>query len=633
MSKNYDFAGWATRNNIRCSDGRTIRRDAFKDNDGQTVPLVWNHNHNDPFNVLGHALLKNRPEGVYAYCTLNDSAQGKNARELVEHGDVESLSIYANNLRQNGGDVMHGKIREVSLVLAGANPGAYIDSVIVHSDDDDSDDSEAIIYSGSDLELSHADTKKKAEDEEETGSDDNTENKEAKMAKDKQQPNTNGSGNEETVEEVFNTLTDKQKQVVYALIGMAIEDAKNGNLDDEEESEPEDEEDMKHNVFDGDYGSDVISHAEQMDIIADGKRYGSLRDSALAHGIDNIDYLFPDAQSLENAPSFVKRPDEWVTDFMNSTHHTPFSRIKSIYANITEDEARARGYIKGHQKKDEVFALLRRTTTPTTIYKKQKLDRDDIVDITDFDVVSWLKTEMRQMLDEEIARACLLGDGRKASDEDKISELNIRPIFRDNSFYTIKMNIAYNEEKTTADDLAKAFIRAAVTARSKYRGSGNPTLYTSEEMLTSCLLLEDKMGRVIYDSQEKLANAMRVSKILTVPAISTTVKESEIAVLKLFGIIVNPSDYNIGADKGGAVNMFDDFDIDYNQQKYLIETRCSGALTIPFSAITIAGVYSKGEAAKDDPVTPEVGEDAGNDDWRTSGNIGGNIGDGPAIKP
>lgn len=589
MSKNYDFSGWATRNNIRCSDGRTIRRDAFKDNDGQTVPLVWNHNHNDPFNVLGHALLKNRPEGVYAYCTLNDSAQGKNARELVEHGDVDSLSIYANNLRQNGGDVMHGKIREVSLVLAGANPGAYIDSVIVHGDDsDDKDDLEAIIYSGSDLELSHADTNKNAEDDKENGSDDNTENKETKMAKN-QQPNTNGSGNEETVEDVFNTLTDKQKQVVYALIGMAIEDAKNGDLDDKEKSEPEDEEDMKHNVFDIDnQADDVISHAEQMDIIADGKRYGSLRDSALAHGIDNINYLFPDAKTIENAPSFVKRQDEWVSDFMNNTHHTPFSRIKSIYANITEDDARARGYIKGKLKKEEVFALLRRTTNPTTIYKKQKLDRDDIVDITGFDVVAWLKTEMRQMLNEEIARACLIGDGRLASSEDKISETNIRPIATDSEFYTIKAGVNYNQS-ATQDDIAKQFIRSALMARKYYKGSGNPTLYTTEDMLTACLLLEDKMGRVIYDSVDKLATTMRVSKIVTVPSIENEVKTSGDVQSSLYGIIVNPIDYNIGADSGGAVNMFDDFDIDYNQQKYLIETRCSGALVNPFSAIAVWG--------------------------------------------
>lgn len=604
MSKNYDFSGWATRNNIRCSDGRTIRRDAFKDNDGQTVPLVWNHNHNDPFNVLGHALLKNRPEGVYAYCTLNDSAQGKNARELVEHGDVDSLSIYANNLRQNGRDVMHGKIREVSLVLAGANPGAYIDSVIVHSDGDDSDDSEAIIYSGSDLELSHADTKKNAEDEEETGSDDNTENKETKMTTN-QQPNTNGGGNEETVEDVFNTLTDKQKQVVYALIGMAIEDAKKGNLDDEEESEPEDEEDMKHNVFDNDYqADDVISHAEQMDIIADGKRYGSLRDSALAHGIDNIDYLFPDAKTIENAPSFVKRQDEWVSDFMNNTHHTPFSRIKSIYANITEDDARARGYIKGKLKKDEVFALLRRTTNPTTIYKKQKLDRDDIVDITDFDVVAWLKTEMRQMLNEEIARACLIGDGRLASSEDKIPETNIRPIATDNAFYTIKASVRYNKS-ATQDDIAKQFIRSALMARKYYKGSGNPTLYTTEDMLTTCLLLEDKMGRVIYDSVDKLATTMRVSKIVTVPAIENDVKTFGDMQSSLYGIIVNPTDYNIGADSGGAVNMFDDFDIDYNQQKYLIETRCSGALVAPFSAIAVWGSTDT-KTDSNNPSSPEV---------------------------
>ena len=405
-----------------------------------------------------------------------------------------------------------------------------------------------------------------------------------------QQPNTNGGGNEETVEDVFNTLTDKQKQVVYALIGMAIEDAKKGNLDDEEESESEDEEDMKHNVFDNDYqADDVISHAEQMDIISDGKRYGSLRDSALAHGIDNIDYLFPDAKTIENAPSFVKRQDEWVSDFMNNTHHTPFSRIKSIYANITEDDARARGYIKGKLKKDEVFALLRRTTNPTTIYKKQKLDRDDIVDITDFDVVAWLKTEMRQMLNEEIARACLIGDGRLSSSEDKIPETNIRPIATDSPFYTIRAKVKYNES-ATQDDIAKQFIRSTLMARKYYKGSGSPTLYTTEDMLTACLLLEDKMGRVIYDSVDKLATTMRVSKIVTVPSFENEVKTLGDVQSTLYGIIVNPTDYNIGADSGGAVNMFDDFDIDYNQQKYLIETRCSGALVNPFSAISVWGV-------------------------------------------
>ena len=557
--KTYDFSGWATRNNLRCSDGRTIMKDAFKHNDGQTVPLVWNHQHNDPLNVLGHALLENRDEGVYAYCKLNETESGKNAKLLVEHGDVSALSIYANQLKQQGSNVIHGAIREVSLVLAGANPGAFIDSVMIHGEESDD---EAIIYTGEDISLFHADEKK-------------------------DEPVDEKSEDEETVADVFNTLTEKQKTVVYAMIGQALEEKEESEDNNNNDDSKGGNKTMKHNVFDKeDTKKDVLSHSDLEAIFSDAKRYGSLKDSVLAHGIEQIDYLFPDAKNVTNTPQFIQRDMGWVQKVMNSVHHTPFSRIKSILADITEDDARAKGYIKGNLKKDEVFTLLKRTTTPTTIYKKQKLDRDDVVDITDFDVVAWLKSEMRMMLDEEIARAILVGDGRLSSSDDKINEQNIRPIWKDDDLYTIKapVTVAAN---ATAYEKAKAFIRAAIKSRKNYKGSGEPTLYTTEDVLTDCLLMEDTTGRVIYDSVSKLATALRVKEIVTVPVMENLSRDDNGTTYSLMGIIVNLTDYNIGADKGGAVNMFDDFDIDYNAQKYLIETRCSGALIKPYSAIAL----------------------------------------------
>lgn len=575
----FDFSGWATKANLKCSDGRTIMKDAFKHNDGQTVPLVWNHQHNDPNEVLGHALLENRDEGVYAYCTFNDTESGKTAKLLVQHGDVNALSIYANQLKQKMSNVLHGNIREVSLVLAGANPGASIDSIIMHGEESDE---EAIIYTGEEITLAHSSNNSTdAKDSEGTTKEDN------KMADDIKK--TDG---EETVADVFNTLSEKQKTVVYAMIGQALEDA--GVTDDDDEDyedemgHSEGDDYMKRNVFDNDeQQNDVLSHAAMETIIGDAKRFGSLKESFLAHadeyGIEQIDYLFPEAKTLNNPPEFIKRDTGWVSTVMGAVHHTPFSRIKSVFANITEDEARAKGYIKGNLKKEEVFSLLKRTTTPTTIYKKQKLDRDDVIDITDFDVVAWLKSEMRIMLDEEIARAILIGDGRLSSSDDKINEANIRPVVSDAELYTIrqKVSVAAN---ATDDDKAKAMIKSAVKARKNYKGSGNPTFFTTEDWLTNALLLEDTQGHRLYKNDSEVAAAMRVSKIVTVPVMEG-VKGPEGG--DLIGIIVNLADYNVGADKGGAVNMFDDFDIDYNQQKYLIETRCSGALIKPYSAIEL----------------------------------------------
>ena len=565
--KTFDFSGWATRNNLKCSDGRTIMKDAFKHNDGQTVPLVWNHQHNDPLNILGHALLENREEGVYAYCKFNETESGKNAKLLVEHGDVSALSIYANQLKQNGSNVLHGAIREVSLVLAGANPGAFIDAVIRHGE---TSDEEAIIYTGKNISLYHSDEKK--------------EDKPVDEKKPDEKKDT-----EETVADIFETLNEKQKTVVYAMIGQALEekeeseDNNNNNNDSKGGNKV-----MKHNVFDKEDTTqkDVLSHSDMEAIFSNVRRYGSLRDAVLAHGIENIDYLFPDAKNVTNTPQFIQRDMGWVQKVMKSVHHTPFSRIKSILADITEEDARAKGYIKGNLKKDEVFSLLKRTTTPTTIYKKQKLDRDDIVDIVDFDVVAWLKSEMRVMLDEEIARAVLVGDGRLASSDDKINEQNIRPIWTDADLYTIKAPVTVAAD-ATADQKAKAFIRATIKSRKNYKGSGEPTLYTTEDVLTDCLLMEDTTGRVIYDSVSKLATALRVKEIVTVPVMENLSRVDNGATYSLMGIIVNLTDYNIGADKGGAVNMFDDFDIDYNAQKYLIETRCSGALIKPYSAIAL----------------------------------------------
>lgn len=580
----YDFSGWATKNNIKCSDGRTILKDAFKQHDGQTVPLVWNHQHNESANVLGHAVLENRDEGVYAYCTFNDTEAGKNAKLLVEHGDVTALSIYANQLKQKGSNVMHGTIREVSLVLAGANPGAFIDSVIRHGE---FCEDEAVIYTGEELTLQHADSdpSDKAGKKDKKG-DDEVDN------------------NEKTIQDVFDTLNEEQKNVVYALIGQALEDKSMAQsaIEENENNIEEDggEQEMKHNVFEGKEteNNDVLSHDAMETILKDAKRYGSLKESFLAHaesyGIKDIEWLFPDAKNVNMPPDFIKRDDSYVQKVMRGVHHVPFSRIKSMHANITADEARAKGYIKGNRKKEEVFTLLKRTTTPTTIYKKQKLDRDDVVDITDFDVVAWLKMEMRMMLDEEIARAILVGDGRLSDSDDKINETCIRPISKDDDLYCVKASVAA-AAAATDDDIAKAFIKTVIKSRKEYKGSGSPTLFTTEDVITNCLLLEDKNGRVIYDTVDKLATALRVKEIVAVEVMEgakTTVNKVE---KPLMAIMVNLVDYYVGADKGGAVNMFDDFDIDYNQQKYLMETRCSGALVKPYSAVAVA--LDKAEAA------------------------------------
>ena len=576
----YDFSGWATRNDLKCADGRTIRRDAFKHNDGDVVPLVWNHQHDDPFNCLGQATLENKPEGVYAYCSFNNSESGKQARELVMHGDVKALSIYANHLSQNKrtGDVFHGDIKEVSLVLAGANPGALIEDIIQHSDDDDGDE-QAIIYAGGafDLEIRHSDIPK----EEPMNPDEKLIHADPEPAEE--------NDTEETIGDILSTLNEKQMNAVYAIVGQALEDG--GATDDEYDEEGDTE--VKHNIFDNDTAdqSNILQHADMEAILADGKRYGSLRESALAHGIDGIDTLFPEPKNLNTPPDWITRKMDWVSKVMSGVHHTPFSRIKSMYADLTADEARAKGYIKGKLKKEQVFTLLKRTTTPTTIYKKQKLDRDDVIDITDFDVVAWLKTEMRFMLDEEIARAILVGDGRDGSSDDKINEMNIRPIWTDSDLYTIKATVT-KKAGATEDDMAKAFIRTAIKSRKDYRGSGEPVLFTTEDMITNCLLLEDTTGRVIYDSIDKLRTVLRVREIIAVPVMEGLIRTDadDSKVHSLMGIIVNLNDYNVGADKGGAVNMFDDFDIDYNAQKYLIETRCSGAMIKPYAAIAIESV-------------------------------------------
>ena len=581
-----DFSGWATRNDLKCSDGRVIRRDAFKHDDGIKVPLVWNHQHNDPRNVLGHAWLENRPEGVYAYGFFNDSESGEIGKILVKHGDICALSIYANQLQQRGCDVLHGEIREVSLVHAGANPGAFIDSMLKHGEDSDD---EAIIYTGMPLYLSHSDADKQKDKA------DDGEKKETSEKKDDPEKKTD-SDEEKTVADVINSMTEEQKNVMYAMIGQAMEDKGESDLESEDNNDDDSKggtNTMKHNVFDKDDrqkenvlvhsdGSEVSSE-EISTIFGDIKRYGSLKDSVLAHGIDNVDYLFPDAQTLANTPEFIQRDTGWVKKVMSGVHHTPFSRIKSIFADITEDDARAKGYFKGKLKKEEVFGLLKRTTTPTTVYKKQKMDRDDVVDITDFDVVAWLKSEMRMMLDEELARAYLIGDGRLASSDDKINEQNIRPILKDEELYTIQATVSV-QSSATEDDKAREFIRTAIKARKNYKGSGQPTLYTTEDILTDCLLLTDTTGRDLYTDVAQLAKKLRVKEIVTVPVMEGVNGKNGGA---LMGIIVNLADYNVGADRGGAVNMFDDFDIDYNQQKYLIETRCSGALIKPYSAIAL----------------------------------------------
>lgn len=572
----YDFSGWATRNNIKCSDGRTILKDAFKQHDGQTVPLVWNHQHNESANVLGHAVLENRDEGVYAYCTFNDTEAGKNAKLLVEHGDVTALSIYANQLKQKGSNVMHGTIREVSLVLAGANPGAFIDSVIRHGE---FCEDEAVIYTGEELTLQHADDPSDKADEKDKKGDDEVDN------------------NEKTIKDVVDSMSEEQKNVLYALVGQALEgkEMAQSAIEENENNIEEDggEQEMKHNVFEGKEteNNNVLSHDAMETILKDAKRYGSLKESFLAHadsyGIKNIEWLFPDAKNVNTPPDFIKRDDSYVQKVMRGVHHVPFSRIKSMHADITADQARAKGYIKGKLKKEEVFTLLKRTTSPTTIYKKQKLDRDDVVDITDFDVVAWLKMEMRMMLDEEIARAILVGDGRSSSDDDKINEMCIRPIASDADLYCVKAPVSV-AAAATEDDIAKAFIRTVIKSRKEYKGSGSPTLFTTEDVITNCLLLEDKNGRVIYDTVDKLATALRVKEIVAVEVMENAKTKVNEVEKPLMAIMVNLVDYYVGADKGGAINMFDDFDIDYNQQKYLMETRCSGALVKPYSAVAVA---------------------------------------------
>lgn len=576
----YDFSGWATRNNIKCSDGRTILKDAFKQHDGQTVPLVWNHQHNESANVLGHAVLENRDEGVYAYCTFNDTEAGKNAKLLVEHGDVTALSIYANQLKQKGSNVMHGTIREVSLVLAGANPGAFIDSVIRHGE---FCEDEAVIYTGEELTLQHAD--------------DNASDKEDKVDEKDKKGDDKVDKNEKTIKDVVDSMSEEQKNVLYALVGQALEgkEMAQSAIEENKNNIEEDggEQEMKHNVFEGKEteNKDVLSHDAMETILKDAKRYGSLKESFLAHaegyGIKDIEWLFPDAKNVNMPPDFIKRDDSYVQKVMRGVHHVPFSRIKSMHANITADEARAKGYIKGKRKKEEVFTLLKRTTTPTTIYKKQKLDRDDVVDITDFDVVAWLKMEMRMMLDEEIARAILVGDGRLPDSDDKVNETCIRPIASDDDLYCVKAPVAV-AAAATEDDIAKAFIKTVIKSRKEYKGSGSPTLFTTEDVITGCLLLEDKNGRVIYDTVDKLATALRVKEIVPVEVMETAKTKVNSVEKPLLAIMVNLTDYYVGADKGGSVNMFDDFDIDYNQQKYLMETRCSGALVKPYSAVAVA---------------------------------------------
>ena len=635
-ARKYDFAGWATKNDIRCSDGRVIRRNAFAHCDGKTVPLVWNHGHNSPENVLGYALLRNKPQGVYAYGFFNDSELATSAKTAVQHGDITALSIYANHLKQNGPEVLHGAIREVSLVLAGANDGAVIDDVIAHSADDEPG---FILYNDaelSDLTLEHSrkrpydddeddededdedeDDTDDADDEDEDDEDDDSDSDDDDEEDDEMTPyerrrlrhaddedyddDEEDEDGGETVADVFDTLTAKQKKAVYGVIGAALED--NGG-----------DSDMKHNVFDSDYEDNYLVHADVDAIMEDAKRIGSMREAVLAHaddlgvdadelvhadtyGVYGVDTLFPDAKLVgNNPPEFIKREMDWVPKVLNGTHHTPFSRIKSQYANITEDEARARGYIKGKLKKEEVFSLLKRTTDPCTIYKKQKMDRDDIVDITDFEVVTWIKGEMRMMLDEEIARAILIGDGRLKSDEDHIPEDHVRPIWKESDLFAVKATITM-PQNSTDDDRVKAFIRACIKSRKLYKGSGSPTMFTTEDLISDALLLEDGIGHMLYESEAQLATKCRVSSMVPVPVMEGA---SDPTMGDLAAIIVNLKDYNVGADKGGSINMFDDFDIDYNQYKYLIETRCSGALIKPYSAIVIS--FKTGDASVKNPI-------------------------------
>lgn len=652
----YDFSGWATRNNIECSDGRIIMKDAFKNDDGHKVPLVWNHQHDDPSEVLGHALLENREEGVYAYCKFNDTESGQTAKALVMNGDVDKLSIYANKLRSELNNVVHGCIREVSLVLAGANPGAYIDSVITHSDES-GDEEEGVIYTDEYIDIKPEDTNEEGGTEvsenlesettektveeaapvEESKVEEPTEESKTEESKtEESEVSTESSAEEinhadETVGDIIETLTDEQKNVIYELAenvyegkqltkefrdkAVAVMDSLNEHQkdavyafigmvskDDEKENNNEkgEEKNMKHNVFENDAKDDTLMHSEFVkSVIADAKKYGSMKESFLAHADDEAtglsaewgednDYsvLFPDAVNIDKEPRLIEKDDSWVAKVMGAVKHSPFSRVKNTLGRMNEETARAKGYIKGTKKANIAMALLNRVTTPTTVYIKNDIDRDDVIDITDFDIIAWQKKEMRKLLDRELALAMLLGDGRDVSDPAKINEINIRPVITDDDIYTIKYTVTdgvdynnANNSHSENDSVAKGIIRAAIKARKNYKGSGKPTFFTTEDVLTDLLLIEDQNGRVIYDSVDKLATALRVKEIVTVPEMESHTD--------IYGVIVNLADYTAGADKGGNVNMFDDFDIDYNQMKYLIETRMSGALTVPYSAIVL----------------------------------------------
>ncbi len=623
--KDYDFSGYATKNDLLCADGRVIRHDAFKDNDGKTVPLVWQHVHDNPMNVLGHALLENRDDGVYAYGTFNNTEAGQHAKEMVENGDIVSMSIFANHLKQNGSDVIHGLIREVSLVLAGANPGALIDNVsLAHDDGSYSEvDDAATIYSGiEDIHyLNHADQNDKKEEEDSVAKNDekgsektvadifNTLNDEQKEAvyfligkamegdledddsEEMQQSDEidydndliHADNSEKTVQDVFDTFNEDQKNVVYFLIGQAIEQA----TDDVKHSY-DGGNSMKHNVFDESYNNDVdvLTHDEFAAIMADAGKASSLKEVFIQHGIENLDILFPEAQMVRPQPDMISRPQGWVDRLWNAVHRSPFARIKSAAANITADAARAKGYVKGNQKVDEVITMLSRETNPQTIYKKQTLDRDDVIDITNIDVIAWLKAEMRLMLNEELCRAILVGDGREPNTRDKINEERIRPIYTDSDVYTIHYQVTYTDGMTD-DQKASAIIDSAIRSRKDYKGSGNPMMFATNETITDMLLAKDTIGRRLYKDENELKAALRVQDIIEVPIMEGITRTKNDKTYNLLALIVNPKDYTIGADKGGAVSLFDDFDIDYNQMKYLIETRCSGALTLPYSAIAL----------------------------------------------
>lgn len=593
MGNKWDFKGWATRHNVKCGDGRVIKEGAFQNNDKQTVPLVWNHNHKDADNVLGHALLEYKKDGVYTYGKFNNTSQGQNAKELVRNGDITALSIYANKLKQEKNDVLHGNIREVSLVLAGANPGAYIETVLFHGDGKEPEG--VIIWNNADLELTHSEDdqddpeiiKKDLEDPKDPkakkdleDSKDPEDKKEEINHSEEEKEKMAKETNEKTIQEVFDTLNEEQQTMVHALIALA--------LDEQEEDENEDggQKEMKQNAFDKDLekDEDFLTHAEFTEALNDAKRNGSLKDAFLAHGIQNIDTLFPEVQTLNKTPELISRDMEWVATVMAGVSKSPFSRIKSTAANITADEARAKGYVKGEQKVEEVITSLKRTTTPQTVYKFQKLDRDDVIDITDFDVIVFMKAEMRVMLNEELARAFLIGDGRSGASPDKINPLNIRPIYGDDPVYTVVRTLTPAAGDSAAKK-AKAFIQDIVRSRKLYKGSGNPSLFTTEDQLVEMLLLEDTNGRVIYDTVDKLKTALRVKSIVTVPVMEGTNRVVGDDQFDLLGILVNLADYNVGADKGGQVTMFEDFDLNFNKHEYLIETRCSGALKKPYSAI------------------------------------------------